>query len=76
MRICGKKSFEKRIKVARYFAVVNSINDVSPGREIFSPGDIRDLMIPPKPALTGDEKPDQTDVDEKINLTIALLSTE
>ncbi len=58
VEIVKQDSLEKRIEVARDFAVLNKMAELSPGREMFAAIDDTkpDLIAIPKPVLTSSEK--------------------
>jgi len=79
--IVKQESFEKRIKVAKDFAVLNNMVELLPAKEILAAIDDSkaDLITIPKPLLTsgeqrGKEPAIETQEQEKVNLTIALIA--
>lgn len=81
--IINQDDSTKRIEVARDFAVLNNIAEHLPGREILTAIDNTkvDLIIPPKPLLTWDEKttkelPSRTTAAKNIHLTITVTESE
>ena len=77
--IVAQNDFERRIKAAKYFAVLNSINDISPVNQGYA-SDSGNLSIPPKPELTKGHKKDDKPADKKqeqlAHLTIVLTTAE
>jgi hypothetical protein len=80
--IIGHSDYEKRIKVAKYFAVINNVAGRLPGKEAMVIRDQKtDLVTIPKPVLTSSQKtthtPDDKSKDQqKMQLTIVLVSGE
>jgi hypothetical protein len=79
IEIAKQDSLETRIGVARDFAVLNKIAELSPGKEMFAAIDDAgaDLTAIPKPVLTSSEKAikeraSQSEDDQKVHLTIVL----
>jgi len=81
--IVNQNDSTKRIEVARDFAVLNNVAENLPGREILAAIDntTMDLITPPKPELTWDEKttkklPSKTGAAKNIHLTITVTDSE
>jgi hypothetical protein len=80
IEIAKQDDFETQIKTAKYFAAMNNIAKLSPGREVLTAIDnsIPDLITIPKPVLTSSEKaikkpPAQAEDSQKIHLTITVV---
>ena len=81
--IVNQDSLEKHMKVARDFAVLNSISELLPGKEVFAAIDTNksNLMSIPKPVLTSSgkilKKADEKVEDaQKVHLTIVIIDGE
>jgi hypothetical protein len=81
IEIVKQDSLKARIGVARDFAVLNKMAELSPGKEMFAAIDDAgaDLTAIPKPVLTSSEKSlkeraSQPEDDQKVHLTIALVA--
>ena len=80
IEIAKQDDFETQIKTAKYFAAMNNMAKLSPGREVLTAIDnsIPDLITIPKPVLTSSEKtikkpPAQAEDSQKIHLTITVV---
>jgi hypothetical protein len=80
IEIAKQDDFETQIKTAKYFAAMNNMAKLSPGREVLTAIDnsIPDLITIPKPVLTSSEKtikkpPAQTEDSRKVHLTITVV---
>jgi hypothetical protein len=78
--IVKQDSLEERIELARDFAVLNKMAELSPGREMFAAIDDTkpDLIAIPKPVLTSSEKaikerPVQPEDDQRVHLTLTIV---
>ncbi|MHC4912220.1 MAG: anti-sigma factor family protein [Planctomycetota bacterium] len=78
--IIKQDSLEERIELARDFAVLNKMAELSPGREMFAAIDDTkpDLIAIPKPVLTSSEKaikerPVQPEDDQRVHLTLTIV---
>ena len=81
--IVNQADSTRRIEVARDFAVLNNISEYLPGREILTAIDSTtvDLITPPKPVLTWNEKPPtkvaaRTGAVKNIHLTITVTNSK
>lgn len=81
--IVKKESLEERIELARDFAVLNKMAELSPGREVFAAIDDSqpDLIAIPKPVLTSSEKaikerPSQPEDEKRVHLTIVVVGSK
>jgi anti-sigma-K factor RskA len=80
IEIAKQDDFETQIKTAKYFAAMNNMAKLSPGREVLTAIDdsIPDLITIPKPVLTSSEKtikkpPAQAEDSRKVHLTITVV---
>ena len=80
IEIAKQDDFETQIKTAKYFAAMNNMAKLSPGREVLTAIDNSrpDLITIPKPVLTSSEKPitkpsAQTEDSQKVYLTITVV---
>ncbi len=83
VEIVKQDSLEERIELARDFAVLNKMAELSPGREVFAAIDDAkpDLIAIPKPVLTSSEKaikerPMQPEDDQRVHLTIVVVGSQ
>lgn len=83
VEIVKQDSLEERIELARDFAVLNKMAELSPGREMFAAIDDTkpDLIAIPKPVLTSSEKaikerPRQSEDDQRVHLTIVVVGSQ
>jgi hypothetical protein len=81
--IVKRESLEGRIELARDFAVLNKMAELSPGREVFAAIDDTkpDLIAIPKPVLTSSEKaikerPREPEDDQRVHLTIVVVGSQ
>lgn len=81
--IVKQDSLEERIELARDFAVLNKMAELSPGREVFAAIDDTkaDLIAIPKPVLTSSEKAikersRQPEDDQRVSLTIVVVERQ
>jgi anti-sigma factor RsiW len=79
IEIAKQDDFETQIKTAKYFAAMNNMAKLSPGREVLTAIDNSspDLITIPKPVLTSSEKTikkpsAQTEDSQKVHLTITV----
>jgi hypothetical protein len=79
VEVIGQDSYEKRINAARKFAVLNEVNALLPGRQVFAAiNGKKPLSITiPRPVLTSSEKgagksPSQPETGEKVQLIIVV----
>jgi hypothetical protein len=80
IEIAKQDDFETQIKTAKYFAAMNNMAKLSPGREVLTAIDNSspDLITIPKPVLTSSEKtikkpPAQAEDSRKVHLTITVV---
>jgi len=80
IEIAKQDDFETQIKTAKYFAAMNNMAKLSPGREVLTAIDNSspDLITIPKPVLTSSEKtikkpPAQAEDSQKVHLTITVV---
>ncbi|MDD5065134.1 MAG: hypothetical protein PHQ35_10320 [Phycisphaerae bacterium] len=80
IEIAAQKDSQSQIKTAQFFAAMNNMAELTPGKEVMVA--INDsaprLMTIPKPVLTSNDKPAvkpsaQTEDSQKINLTITVV---
>jgi len=82
VEIVNQDSLEKRIEVAKDFAVLNSMSELLPGKEILTAIDYSrpDLVSIPKPVLTSSEKIKRSAVQEQdkeeVHITIVVVGGE
>ena len=83
VEIVNQSDFERHIKVAKDFAVLNSMDELLPGREVLAAVDDRkgDLITIPKPVLTSSEKTGKKPAGrqedgEKVHLTIVVVGSK
>ncbi len=81
--IVNQDDSTKRIEVARDFAVLNNVAENLPGKRILAAIDNTtvDLIIPPKPVITSNDKatrklPSRTGAVKNIHLTITVTESE
>ncbi len=81
--IINQNNSQRRIEVAKDFAVLNNIAEHLPGREILIAidGATTGLITPPKPRLTGGQETIEkstirTEADKNIRLTITVISSD
>lgn len=84
--IVNQGTSERRIKAAKYFAVLNDMAENLPGKEIFlaakdGKDDLPVISRPPKPILTSDEKTikkpaGRAEDEQKVHLTIVVVSSK
>jgi hypothetical protein len=80
IEIAKQDDFETQIKTAKYFAAMNNMAELSPGKEVMVAIDDSTprLLTIPKPVLTSSEKPvtkpsAQTEDSRKVHLTITVV---
>ena len=83
IEIVNQSDFEKRIRVAKDFAALSSMDELLPGRQVFAAIDDRkgDLITIPKPVLTSSEKTgkkltSRPEDEKKVTLSIVVVSSE
>lgn len=83
IEIAKQDSLERRVDVARDFAVLNKMTELSAGKEMFAAidGAQPDLTVIPKPVLTSSEKAikersSQPGGDQRVHLTIVLVGRQ
>ncbi len=83
VEIAKQDDVETRIKAAKYFAVMNNMTELSPGKEVLAAAESGSprLITIPKPVLTSSEKPvtktaDGTEAEQKVVLTIVVTGSE
>jgi hypothetical protein len=80
--IVNQDSFNRRVKVAKDFAVLNSIAKLVPGKEVLAAidGGRGDLITIPKPVLTSNEKATEKPAGQtrggEVHLTIVVAGSE
>jgi hypothetical protein len=80
IEVAKQDNFETRIKTAKYFAVLNNMAELSPGKEVLTAinNSSPRLITIPKPVLTSSEKPitkpsAQTEDNREVHLTITVV---
>lgn len=80
--IIKQDSLGKRIEVAKNFAVLNDMDELIPGKELFAAINNTglDLITPPKPRLTWDREtiksqPRPVEEGQKVHLTIVIVGS-
>jgi len=83
IEIVNQDDFETRIKAAKYFATLNDMAELSPGKEELTAIDDNrpDLITIPKPVLTSSEETikksaTRTEDGQKVHLTIVVAGSE
>ena len=83
IEIFKQDSLEARVAVARDFAVLNKMEELSPGKEMFAAIDDAqaDLTVIPKPVLTSSEKAmkeraSQPEEGQRVHLVIVLVERQ
>lgn len=81
--IINEEGIENQIKIAKDFAVLNNMNELLPGREVFAAIEDKrsSLLTIPKPVLTSSAKTlkkgaDEVEDGERVYLTIVILDDE